>query len=160
MPRAIYVDLSRCIYCRACEVACEREHDGFTGMFVIPVERLALPLSCRHCEKSPCLVVCYTQALARDAEDTVTLDRAKCTGCKLCVFACPFGVIGFDPQGKVVTKCDLCLERLEEGKEPVCVSTCPARALYYVDYEVFTGRVKRRAALTLARGIGAFSESL
>ena len=26
-------------------------------------------------------------------------------------------------------KCDLCLDRLEEGKKPICVAGCPMRAL-------------------------------
>jgi len=26
-------------------------------------------------------------------------------------------------------KCDLCLDRLEEGKKPICVEACPLRAL-------------------------------
>ena len=149
MPKAIYIDFDRCTYCQACEVACEREHEGLSGIFVATARCLAVPLSCRHCDKAPCLAICYTQALTRGLEEAVVLDAAKCTGCKLCIFACPFGVISFNPTSKVAAKCDLCLKRLEEGKEPACVSTCPTRALHYSDYETFAERVKKRAAFAL-----------
>jgi formate dehydrogenase iron-sulfur subunit len=153
MSKAIYLDFGRCIYCRACEVACEREHDGLKSIFVVLRERFAVPLDCRHCEKSPCLAICYTQALTRSPEGAVVLDVTKCTGCKLCVFACPFGLISFDSVNKVVAKCDLCLRRIEEGKEPACVSTCLTRALYYGEYETFMERLRKRSALILGRSL-------
>jgi Fe-S-cluster-containing dehydrogenase component len=31
----------------------------------------------------------------------------------------------------VISKCDLCASRLEEGREPACVMACPANALTY-----------------------------
>jgi Fe-S-cluster-containing dehydrogenase component len=83
----------------------------------------------------------------------VVLDVTKCTGCKLCVFACPFGLISFDSVNKVVAKCDLCLRRIEEGKEPACVSTCLTRALYYGEYETFMERLRKRSALILGRSL-------
>ncbi len=157
MSRLVYADLNRCIDCRACEVACQREHNlsGLqSNIWVVRVEdRFAAPLSCRHCEQAPCVVVCYTEALSFTGEGIVSLDAAKCTGCGLCVFACPFGVIGFDRVGKVIHKCDLCAARLEEGKLPVCVITCPTQALEYGEYEAFTRGTKRRAALAMVRAM-------
>lgn len=148
MAKAIFVDFARCINCHACEVACERGHYGLPNLFVtLPTEGFAAPITCRHCDKSPCLAVCPTGALSRGEHEAVILEADKCTGCKLCAFACPFGVIGFDPSRKVITKCDLCLPRLAEDKPPACVATCPARALRYDEYEAFTARVKRQAAV-------------
>mgnify|MGYP001032081403 CR=1 FL=1 len=155
MPKAIYADLTRCIYCRACEVACEKEHNGLKGIFVLFRERFAVPLNCHHCEKGPCSTVCYTQALVRGNVGDMALDIAKCTGCKLCIFACPFGVINFDITAKVVTKCDLCLERLGERKEPSCVATCPSRALYYSHYEDFMRKLKKKAAFVMIQAISS-----
>ncbi|MEA3253464.1 MAG: 4Fe-4S dicluster domain-containing protein, partial [Chloroflexota bacterium] len=54
-----------------------------------------------------------------------------CTGCGSCAIACPFGVIEADIRSYVISKCDLCTARLEEGKEPACVLACPAGALSF-----------------------------
>jgi Fe-S-cluster-containing dehydrogenase component len=51
----------------------------------------------------------------------------------MCVQACPFGVITISPDGKGVLKCDLCVTRLAEGKDPACVTACPTGALRYID---------------------------
>lgn len=148
----VYTDLNRCIDCRACEVACQRAHGALPAMWVVRVEdRFAVPLACRHCEDAPCIAICYTEALSLGDEGTVTFDADKCTGCGLCLFACPFGVIGFDWEGKLIHKCDLCAARLAEGKLPACVITCPNEALSYGDYGAFTQEAKRRAALAMVR---------
>lgn len=157
MSQLIYADLNRCIDCRACEVACQREHNHSnlqSNMSVVLVQdRFAVPLSCRHCEKAPCVTACYTKALSPAEDGTISFEAAKCTGCGLCLFACPFGVIGFDWSGKVIHKCDLCAGRLAEGKPPACVITCPTQALSYSEYETFTQEAQRRAALAMIRAM-------
>jgi len=154
MPELICVDLNRCIFCRACEVACEREHHGTSHVFIALVEdTFAVPLACRHCEHSPCIAVCPTQALMASPEGIVMLEAEKCTGCTLCIFACPFGVISFDAEAKVVVKCDLCRPRLEQGLSPVCVATCPTGALVYGEYDAFAQGTRRRGALDLVRAM-------
>ena len=44
----------------------------------------------------------------------------KCTGCKLCIKACPFGAIQVGPNREIL-KCDLC------GGDPECVKYCQPR---------------------------------
>lgn len=150
MTDVIYMDLNRCIYCRACEVACEREHGGYSHMFVqIIDERYAVPMNCRHCETSSCTLICPTQAVHRTGPDAVIIDEMKCSNCKLCTLACPFGVIWPDPFNKVTRKCDLCFHRLEKGLEPACVATCSARALSFGELDEILAEAHKKLAVTL-----------
>jgi len=162
MSQLIYADLNRCIACQACEVACQREHNGAdpkpqspkskANIWVVRVEdRFAVPLSCRHCDEAPCIAACYTEALSATEGGVVTFDAAKCTGCGLCLFACPFGVVGFDRSTKRIHKCDLCAARLAEGKLPVCAITCPTQAIHYDEHRAFTQETRRQAALAMVR---------
>ncbi len=155
MNKVLYIDTNRCIYCRSCEVACEREHDGHSYMTVVPVhEKHAVPMNCRQCEKHPCLLVCPTGAIIRVENGPVIIYHMKCIGCLLCAMVCPFGVLTFDLLNRVMRKCDLCIHRLNEGKRPACVSTCPSRALVFDDFESIMSRLKEKAAKAVISGVG------
>jgi formate dehydrogenase iron-sulfur subunit len=156
MGKIIFMDLNRCIYCRACEVACEREHEGHSFMSVLLLdERHSLPMNCRHCEKSPCVAACPTGALNRVENGPVIISTMKCIGCSLCAMVCPFGVLELDYLNRVMRKCDLCIHRLNEGKLPACVTTCPARALDYDEFDNIMRRIKERAAKAIISGVGS-----
>jgi formate dehydrogenase iron-sulfur subunit len=151
MAELIYAHAERCIDCRACEVACQRVHDGVTNVKVVRVEdRFAVPLLCRHCDPAPCVASCYTGALAA-TDGRVAFEAEHCTGCGLCLAACPFGMIGWTADGRAVHHCDLCADRQAAGRKPVCALTCPAEALGYEEYEDFVGRVQQRAAADMVR---------
>lgn len=150
MTALIYAHVERCLDCRACEVACEREH-GTSHVSVVRVaDRFAAPLMCRHCDPAPCIAACYAGALTA-ADGLVVLDVAVCTGCGLCLLACPFGVMGWTADGRMVHHCDLCAERRAAGREPVCALTCPAGALSFEEHSDFVGQVQRRAAAGMVR---------
>lgn len=158
MTKVFYLDVTRCIGCRSCEVACEREHHGRSNMFVQVVdERYAVPVNCRHCKENQCVEVCPTEAVHREPNDIVTIASMKCVGCRLCSLACPFGAIWFDTLNKVARKCDHCITRLERGEEPACVTTCSARALAYGDMnELMTCAKKRGEHAIFHRASGDF----
>lgn len=156
MTEVLYIDLNRCVYCRSCEVACEREHNGHSHMSVVPVhEGHAVPMNCRHCEKHPCLLACPTEAITRKEDGPVIINSMKCIGCRLCAMVCPFGVLTFDVLSRVMGKCDLCLHRLNEGKRPACVTTCPARALVFDEFDAIMSRIKEKAAQAVISGVGS-----
>jgi formate dehydrogenase iron-sulfur subunit len=154
--KVIFMDLNRCIYCRSCEVACEREHNGRSFMSVVLFNnKRSVPMNCRHCEKSPCVAVCPTKALNKLENGPVIIETMKCIGCRLCAIVCPFGILEFDTLSKVMRKCDLCVHRLSQGKAPACVTTCPARALTYDEFDAIMQKTREKAAKAIISGVGS-----
>ena len=116
-----------------------------------------LPMLCMHCQEPPCLKVCPTGATYQREDGLVLIDDKKCMGCKYCVLACPYENRQFlravenyygsksptpyemlkqkDFEKGTVVKCDLCVDRLEQGRLPACVETCPAQARYFGDLD-------------------------
>jgi carbon-monoxide dehydrogenase iron sulfur subunit len=148
MGKAIMINIERCLACKGCEIACAVAHSQSRVLEEAIAERpkpqrrvtveaageLAVPLQCRHCEDAPCISVCPTAAIHRnEADGPVLIEQDRCIGCKFCLMACPFGVIDVSHDGKVVVKCDLCIERTKAGQEPACAEACPTKALKLVD---------------------------
>lgn len=134
-----YLDVSRCVQCRTCEVTCKitrsvepgvkwrRVVETWSGDFP-DVKRSFLSTACMHCGKPACIAVCPTGAIRKRTEDgIVVVDKDKCNGCKECYSACPFHVPQFGADG-IMQKCDFCIE---SGGGPACVVPCPAEAIHY-----------------------------
>ena len=155
MSKVVFADPGRCINCRSCEIACEREHGGLSGMFVMVLdEQAAVPVNCSHCSETPCAAICPTGAIRVTEEGAVVVQAPACNGCGFCVVACPFGVIRLDGATKVIQKCDLCIHRLSDGLTPVCVRSCPSRALRFEELETLSDGVRRQAASRLVGALG------
>lgn len=141
-----FIDLSRCIGCHACTIACKQWHDiapgpakpirvyqWETGSF--PNVRIhVLPIMCYHCENPVCIKACPNEALYKEEKyGTVLVDPEKCRGSRKCWKACPYGAPQFhsDQLGTKMIKCDMCIDRLEQGLKPICVLSCGMRALEF-----------------------------
>jgi Fe-S-cluster-containing dehydrogenase component len=124
--------------------------------------RQALPVLCMQCEEPDCMKVCPTGATYQSEDKIVRVDKEKCIGCKYCMMACPYGARYSVPEYKsyfpeglpisdyekhcmkvweekrgngVATKCDFCIDRRAEGREPACVQSCPAKARVFGDLD-------------------------
>ncbi len=112
---------------------------------------------CRHCTNAGCLDACPTGALIRTEHQTVVLQPDVCNGCGYCVPACPFGVVGRDPEDGRAGKCTLCYDRLEDGLEPACAKSCPTDSIQFGPLEELVEIASRRVAQLHERGIdGAY----
>jgi carbon-monoxide dehydrogenase iron sulfur subunit len=168
MAKVIVVDVEKCLACKSCEIACAVVHSKSGQLEEAVVEKpkpqkrvtveaageFTVPMQCRHCEDAPCIAVCPTGAIyRRKAGDPVLIEQDRCIGCKYCIVVCPFGVIDVSDDGKVVVKCDLCIERTKAGKEPACVEACPTKALKLVSEKELTADRRRLAARQLVVSI-------
>ena len=147
MQLGIYFDQTRCTGCNACRVACKDWNDVPAGpenwMRIEYMEEGACPdvfaaymaLTCFHCESPVCAEACPAAAIVKREDDGIVLvDRDACLGKEecgaRCLKACPYDAPQFGPRPEdKMGKCNLCHERLAEGKEPACVESCYTRAL-------------------------------
>lgn len=153
--RRLVLHYEKCTGCRICELTCSFRCEGAYApraarirMETAGLPELIVPRFCRHCQQPACVEVCPTEAVApaggqnvkgtRPApgggdpvgEDDggpgpVTVREEDCTGCGLCVEACPYEAMFMHPARGTAIKCDLC------GGDPRCVADCPAGALLF-----------------------------
>ena len=136
-----HFDMSKCIGCRCCEVACSEQNDNpiernwrrvgeIEGGSYPFTQRFYLSMGCNHCVDAACLRGCPVDAYRKDAVTGLVLHSADtCIGCQYCTWNCPYGVPQYNPERGVVGKCDMCYGRLAEGREPACVNACPEGAI-------------------------------
>lgn len=62
-------------------------------------------------------------------------DPEKCIGCGTCTQSCPYSAPKVDTEAMKSVKCNMCAERVAEGKQPICVEACPLRALDFGDID-------------------------
>lgn len=101
---SMLIDLTRCIGCDACTMACKQENGTPMDVFfarVLNVEvgkypavkRVYIPVLCNHCEDAPCLKACPNKAIVKRQDGIVLVDQDRCKGTGACVSACPYGNI-------------------------------------------------------------------
>ena len=92
---------------------------------------------CRQCTDAFCVAACPKEALERQASGTILRYNMRCVGCKSCTLACPFGTIFPEVINYVTTKCDYCLNQLDEDPDyvPLCAKTAPEGTFKMVEIE-------------------------
>jgi len=136
-----YFNADHCIACHACESACSEKNDlpahlafrsvGYVEGGTWPdYHRLNLSMACNHCDDPVCLKGCPTRAYTKFAEyGAVLQDPDICFGCGYCTWVCPYNAPQLDPVKGEVEKCNMCVDRLEQGLKPACAAACLAGAL-------------------------------
>ena len=116
-----------------------------------------LPTLCFHCSDAPCVDVCPTGASHYREGGIVDVDKDTCVGCRACMQACPYDARYYNQEQRpyfpdqdltpfeeehysednrnVVMKCNFCIDRVQEGLDPACVSNCPADARIFGDLD-------------------------
>jgi formate dehydrogenase iron-sulfur subunit len=154
------VDVTTCIGCKACEVACvewngyEFRETTFDNTYQTMPETawnfwnlikfneienndggmqwLMRKDQCMHCEEPGCLIACPADgAIVQYANGIVDFNQANCIGCQYCVTGCPFNIPRFNQETKKVYKCTLCSDRVGAGLEPACIKSCPTGCLHF-----------------------------
>jgi len=166
----LVIDLERCTGCHTCTVACKVENKIEVGSG-IRVETVGgghrdapagkypqlsmhyLPMTCMHCAQPPCRDVCPTEAINQRPDGVVLIDEGKCNGCQECMTACPYQALVYDAERVVVRKCNLCLERIDQGFQPFCAVCCGDEAIFFGDLSDPQSKVSKliaeRSAYTL-----------
>lgn len=155
--RGLLYDATKCVGCKACVVACKNIsglkpdpksygdglYDASEGLneytrTIIQLYREGNEYSyvkkqCMHCVDPGCISACMLGALHKGEHGIVSWQADRCVGCRYCQIACPFEVPQFEwaKTNPRIVKCDLCKDRVAEGKTPACAEVCPRGAIQY-----------------------------
>lgn len=153
------IDVSVCVGCKACQVACSVWNDiradvgHNVGVYDNPAdlspeawtvmrfsevevngkfEWLIRKDGCMHCSEPGCLKACPSEgAIIQYANGIVDFQSEHCIGCGYCVAGCPFNVPRISKEDNHSYKCTLCVDRVAVGQEPACVKTCVSGAIHF-----------------------------
>jgi formate dehydrogenase iron-sulfur subunit len=175
------IDTTKCIGCKACQVACMEWNDlrdeigTCTGHYDNPhdlsdqswtlmrfteyenpkgdLEWLIRKDGCMHCEDPGCLKACPSPgAIVQYANGIVDFHEENCIGCGYCITGCPFDVPRISKKDKKAYKCTLCSDRVAVGLEPACVKSCPTGAIVFGTKEDMTHHAEERIEDLKSRG--------
>jgi anaerobic dimethyl sulfoxide reductase subunit B len=149
MPQlAFFINSDACSGCKTCQVACKDRHDLPAGLhwrrvyevtsgawqrkgdaWTNTVAAYHLSVACHHCLDPVCGRQCSVDAIWKRPDGIVLIDQTRCVKCNKCRADCPYEAIRYEAATNAVSKCDFCVDDVEAGRPPACVSACPNRAL-------------------------------
>jgi len=140
--KRVFLDIEICYKCKKCTAKCSYFYHQ-CEILKIPTENIGFEkilakaaqyIICRRCEQPFCIESCPNEALEKNSEGILQRSSMRCTSCKSCSAGCPFGTIYPDILPYKTSQCDFCFDRAN-GKLPLCVETCPEKALQYIEVE-------------------------
>ena len=149
--------MDACVGCHSCEVACAEQNDTpvdqawrrvgeLEGGEFPDTRRFSLSMACNHCVEPTCLSGCPSNAYEKLGNGLVVHHADDCIGCQYCIWNCPYEVPVFNPIDKIVSKCDMCRPRIDEGQSPACVLACPTHAIGVEKVDVAEWRADHASA--------------
>lgn len=135
-----HFDATACVGCHCCEAACNEQNGNgsdvkwrrvgeMEGGTFPEVTQLFNSMSCNHCIDPACLNGCPTESYIKLDNGIVFHEDDTCIGCQYCTWNCPYEVPVFNADRGIVTKCHMCVDKLEVGQTPACVQACPSGAI-------------------------------
>lgn len=174
--KSFFIDTSICTACRGCQVACKQWHDlpaektinrgthenpadlSFDTYKLVKfrevvvggkLQWLFFPEQCRHCIEAPCLETAGDPgAIYRDDKTGAIIFTAntKRLNAAEIIESCPYNIPRKAPDG-TLAKCDMCIDRVENGLLPACVQTCPTGAMNFGDRNEMLALARQRLAI-------------
>ena len=175
MSKSFLIDTTLCTACRGCQVACKQWHDlpaeetvnrgGYQNPEDLSFETYKLvrmkeeeidgrlrwlffPDQCRHCIEPPCRdVIDDPKAIFSDSATGAVLYTAitREYDAEEIIESCPYNIPRAGADG-VLAKCDMCLDRVQNGLAPACVKTCPTGAMAFGDRDEIMTQAKAHLA--------------
>ena len=170
--RAVLVDTTKCVGCRACEAACaetnalpdpaslgddtifKSKRTMDTHTFTVVNAAATAPgaparfikRQCMHCVEPACASACPVRAFDKTPTGPIVYHKDRCLGCRYCMLVCPFGVPQYEYESRLpfVQKCTFCADRQAKGEAPACASVCPSGALTFGNRNELIERAKER----------------
>ena len=172
--KGVLVDLTRCIGCRGCQIACKSWNERSTkptvmsGVFTNPpklnsetythINYIEQPQDsgqawhfvkdqCMHCKDPACVSACPVNALEKTSTGPVIYHYSRCIGCRYCMIACPFQIPKYEWEKALtpwVQKCTFCSERIANELVPACIKVCPTQVMHYGTLEEVLREAKKR----------------
>ena len=175
------IDTTKCIGCKACQVACmewndlrdeigtnvggyQNPHDLTDKSWTLmrfaeyenpkgDLEWLIRKDGCMHCQDPGCLKACPSPgAIVQYSNGIVDFVEENCIGCGYCVTGCPFDIPRISKRDHKAYKCTLCSDRVAVGLEPACIKACPTGALVFGTKEEMKEHAAERVEDLKSRG--------
>src|SRR5437773_8608352 len=143
-----HFDMTQCIGCKCCIVACNEQNGNpadinwrrvgeIEGGFYPDTKRFHLSMGCNHCLEPSCLIGCPVEAYTKDPVTGIVRHSPEtCIGCQYCPWNCSYGVPQYNPERGVVGKCYMCYGRLSLDQSTACVLACLVAAIQLEIVEV------------------------
>ncbi len=131
--KRLFIDLEICNNCPDCVIKCNYFYHPQNNGVINLRENATFALYCRKCEEAPCVNACYHSALEKQSDGILKRYKMRCSSCKSCSIACPFGTIFSDFIPYLDSKCDYCLSITKT--QPECILSCPYKAIEAKDIE-------------------------
>ena len=161
--KVFYIDLSLCVGCYDCQIACKDEHSGNdwspyslpepdTGQFWLKVNEMErgtipkvvksyIPVLCMHCHNAPCIKAATGGAVYKRSDGMVIIDPVLSVGQTQLVASCPYGAIYWNDALNIPQKCTACAHILDSASGqtdpgltmPRCIDNCPTGAIQFLD---------------------------